>query len=310
MNAASLVRLVLLGMIWGSSFLFMRIAVPAVGAGATTAARLALAALALYATVRVLGIRLDGRRRWRDYVLVGALNSALPFFFFAYAASYIPAGHSAVMNSTVPLFTVLLTWASTRLTPSLSKLSGVALGVAGVALLVGGGSPVSGLGALSAYGAVGLAALCYAISAVQIRRRFAGTEPLAVATGSLIAATAMILPPTLPTLPTVMPATLPLIALVMLGLVCTGLAYALYFRLLRDVGSERGVTVTLLVPVFAQLWGLLFLGEPITLAAAAGCALVLFAVALVFEWVRFPGRAPDVPALVAAAVIDPAVKPR
>ena len=120
--------------------------------------------------------------------------------------------------------------------------------------------------------------------------RFKTADPLVVAAGSQLGAALALAPFGLYALPAQMPALGPLAALLALGVICTGLAYALFFRLIREAGSERAVTVTFMVPVFAQVWGALFIGEAITWASAIGCALVLFAVALIFE--RVPGLRP------------------
>jgi drug/metabolite transporter (DMT)-like permease len=283
MSAGILARLLLLGAIWGSSFLFMRITVPALGVGVTAAGRLALAALAVLLLLRALGRPLQWRARWRDYLVVGLLASGLPFLLYAFAARYLPAGYSAVLNSTVPLFAVLLTWAATRLPPSQSKLLGVALGVAGVAALARYGNLDFTPGTLAGFAACLSAALMYAVAAQEIRRRFAGADPLTVAGGSMLAAALVLSPAVAWDAPATLPDAGPLLALAALALLCTGVANVIYFGLVRDAGAERATTVTFLMPVFAQVWGAAFLDEPLTIAVAVGCALILIAVALVFE---------------------------
>jgi drug/metabolite transporter (DMT)-like permease len=292
-------RLLILGAIWGSSFLFQRVAVPELGTGVTAGGRIALAAIALWLMMAALRRPLDWRENWREYILCGALNSGLPFLCFAFAAKYLPAGYSAVLNAMVPMFTVLLAWATTSNRPSTSKLAGVILGLLGVIVLARFGTVLMSTATLAAFGAGMLAALCYAVAALRMRKKFANNDPLAVATGTQIGSTILLLPWMLLTLPAAMPSHAAIGALVMLGLVCTALAYALYFWLLRDAGSERAVTVTLLVPVFAQIWGLIFLHEAIGPATLVGLGLVLLAMALVFEKVRWP-RAKVVPAVLAS----------
>lgn len=283
-------RLLLLAMIWGSSFLFQRVAVPEVGTGVTAGGRIALAAVALWLLLAALRRPLEWRRHWREYVICGALNSALPFVCFAFAAKYLPAGYSAVLNAMVPMFTVLLAWATTKLRPSISKLAGVVLGLLGVGVLARFGAVAPSAATVAAFAAGLVAALCYALAALRMRAEFRDNDPLAVATGTQIGSTFLLLPWLVATFPTSLPSQAALGALLMLGLVCTALAYALYFWLLRDAGSERAVTVTLLVPVFAQLWGLVFLHEPIGTASLVGLGLVLLAMALVFERLRWPRR--------------------
>jgi drug/metabolite transporter (DMT)-like permease len=299
MNLKTVTYLILLGMIWGSSFLFQRITVPAMGAGITASGRVLLAALALLALLAATGRKTNFRERWRDYLLIGLGGAGLPFVAFAFAAYFLPAGYSAVLNATVPLFTVLLGWVGGP-RPSTSKLVGVVVGVLGVVTLARFGTVTLNWMTLLAFAGGLAAAVLYAFNARIVRERFADTDPLVVAAGGMIGATLPLLPWGVAVLPTVaLPSTGVLLALAALGVLCTGVAYAMYYRLIQDAGSERAVTVTFIVPLFAQAWGALFIGEAITWASAIGCALVLFAVALIFE--RVPGLKPKprvvVPAL-------------
>ena len=299
MNPRTISYLLLLGMIWGSSFLFQRITVPAVGAGVTAAGRIVLAAVVLVAILAATRRSLEWRSRWRDYFVVGLIGSGLPFICFAFAAHSLPAGYSAVLNATVPLFTVIIIWtAGTR--PSVSKLAGVFVGVLGVITLARFGTVE--LNWMTVGGFVGTlaASVLYAFNARMVKERFAGADPMVVAAGSMVGASIPLLPWGIYSIPAQWPSPGVLLALLALGVVCTGVAYALFYRLIQDAGSERAVTVTFLVPIFAQAWGTMFIGEPITWASALGCLLVLFAVALIFE--RVPGFArtvaiPPAPAL-------------
>ncbi|HEY8010849.1 MAG TPA: DMT family transporter [Rudaea sp.] len=288
MNSAVLVRLVLLGMIWGASFLFQRIAVPVVGAGMTAAARMIFAALTLSIVLALMRKSLQWRRRWKDYLLIGTTVAGVPFLCFAYGAYSLPAGYLAVLNATTPLFTVLLvSLAGTR--ASASKWVGVVVGIVGVFTLARFGTVGMNLQTALGFAAVLVASLLYAYSARAIQLRFADVDPLVVATGNMIGGTLPLLPVAIYTFPRQMPSLGVLGCLLALGVICTALAYALHFRNIREAGSERAVTVTFFVPLFAQLWGALFLGESVTWASATGCALVLLAVAFIFEQV--PGFA-------------------
>ncbi len=288
MNVRLLFQLVVLGMIWGSSFMFQRITVPALGAGVTAAGRVLLAAIALLTVLAFTGRKTNFRARWKDYLLVGLGGAGLPFIAFAYAAYSLPAGYSAVLNSTVPLFTVVIGWiAGTR--PSKSKIVGVVVGIFGVVTLARFGTVTLNGPTIAAFGGGLVAAILYAFNARAVRARFADTDPLVVATGSMIGAALPLFPWGAASLPAQWP-TGAVLALVAVGVLCTGVAYAMYYKLIKEAGSERAVTVTFLVPIFAEIWGALFLGEPITWASAAGCTLVLFAVALIFE--KVPGLKP------------------
>lgn len=289
MNFRILVQLLVLGMIWGSSFLFQRITVPALGVGTTASVRILLAALVLGVALALMRRPLHWRSRWRDYVVVGTLNSGIPFVLFAFAAYSLPAGYLAVLNATVPLFTVLIGWVGGP-RPSNSKLTGVFVGILGVAALARFGTVTPSWTTAAAFAAVLLASVLYAVGARAVRARFADADPLTVACGTMTGALLPLLPVALYTMPAQVPTVSVSIALLALGVICTGVAYAVFYQLIREAGSERAVTVTFLVPLFALLWGALFLGEAITWASAAGCALVLFAVALIFE--RVPGLRP------------------
>ena len=283
MSLPSLIRLLLLGMIWGASFLFQRITVPVVGAPFTAAIRIVLSALMLVVILRLLGRSLDLRRQWRAWLWLGTISAALPFLCFAYAARSLPAGHMAVINATVPLLTVIMAALMLRMRPSWSKRIGVVVGLLGVGVLARYGSLDMNPQTLIAIGLCFAASALYAYSSLFIRQRHATVNPPVLAGASQLGAAVAILPIGIWSLPATLPPVGVTASLLALGLLCTGLAYMLYFRLISDVGSEKAVTNTFLVPVFAQIWGAMFLSEHLTLAGALGFALVLLAVALVLE---------------------------
>ena len=288
MSFSSYIRLILLGMIWGSSFMFQRIAVPELGPNWVAAGRLILGALVLLLVMLAMRKPLHLRQNAGAYIWIGLINSALPFWLFAYASITLPAGVTAVLNSMVPLFSVLLLWTYGE-RPSLGKFSGVSLGVIGVAMIVGfGGLPMNLATALGVLAGMAAAAL-YALSAREIRKRFSAVDPLAVATGSLLGASLALLPVLFIGGPIPSTAELtPWLMLLPLGVLCTGAAYFLYFKLLHDVGSTRAVTVTLLVPVFALIWGVMFLHEHPTLLSLIGMGLVIVSMMLILEKIKLP----------------------
>lgn len=289
MAASSLLRLCLLGGIWGMSFIFLRIAAPVFGPLLTTSARVAFGALLLLLLVRLAGVPMQWRKRIRFHFVVGLSNTALPFFLFSWAAVRTPSAYLATINAMAPLFAAVFARVLTGERLSVQRLAGFAAGMAGVAVLVGLG-PARPDPELLAGVAAGLgAAACYGYAAVHVRR-FGGSLPaLAIASGSLLAATLLLLPIALVVLvttplpaATLTPAALwqPGLAVLLLGLVCTGLAYAVYFRLVADEGVTRAVTVTFLVPLAATLWGILLLHEHVTAATLGGIVLVLSGTAL------------------------------
>lgn len=304
MRRASLIRLLLLGAIWGMSFIFLRMAAPFFAPVLTTGARIGSGAALLYVLLRLAGGELQWRRQWRFHLVVGVFNTALPFFLFAWAAVRTPSAYLATLNALAPLFAAAFSRLLTGERLSAQRLLGMATGLAGVAVLVGLG-PVRPDPELLSGVAAGLgAATCYGFAAVHVRRYGGGIAPLAVASGSLIVATLALLPfvvwqllsAPLPAL--ARPAAelwQPALAVLLLGLVCTGLAYAIYFRLVSDEGAPRAVTVTFLVPLAATLWGVVLLHEHVTAATLFGIVLVLAGTALslgllTLPWAAAPGR--------------------
>ena len=281
MRPADVLRLATLAALWGASFLFLRITAPVLGPLFLAELRLAIAAATLLAWAWMTGGQVRFAGRWRFYLVIGAINSAAPFALFAYAAVYLPASYSAVLNATSPLFGAVFAalWLNERLT--LRRVSGALTGVAGVALLVGFGPVVSDANVvLAALAAIG-GACCYALAVVYTRRRATGIEPFALAAGSQVGA-ALVLSPGLAAWPGAESFSLGIMASVLaLAVACTALAYLIYFRLIANVGPARALTVTLLIPVFGVLWGVAFLGEILTPSMLAGGALVIGATWLV-----------------------------
>lgn len=281
MRAADLARLVALAAIWGASFLFTRIAAGPLGAIATAETRLVLAGATIALYLAITGKRLDLGRHLRHYAIVGVLNSAAPFVLYAWSAQHLPASYLAVINATAPLFGALVAalWLGDRITPRAAL--GLAAGVAGVATLVGLG-PIAATPTTVAAALAGLvASLCYAIASGYVKRRSYAVDSSALAGGSNVAAAAVLLPFVIAAPPPAVPPSDAVWAAVALGVVCTGLAYLLYFRLITDVGPARALTVTFLIPVFGMLWGALFLDEAITVTMLAGAALVLVGTGLI-----------------------------
>lgn len=289
MRQASLIRLLVLGAIWGMSFIFLRMAASAFAPVITTGARIGSGALLLTVLLRLARVDVQWRRDWRFHLTVGVFNTALPFFLFAWAAVRTPSAYLATLNALAPLFAAAFSRLLTGERLTVQRLIGMGTGLAGVAVLVGLGPVRPDPELLSGVAAGLAAATCYGFAAVHVRRFGGGIPPLAVATGSLIVATLVLLPFVGWQLATVrMPALArpaadllqPALAVLLLGLVCTGLAYAIYFRLVSDEGAPRAVTVTFLVPLAATLWGVVLLHEHVTAATVAGILLVLSGTAL------------------------------
>lgn len=297
MRRSDVARLVALAAIWGASFIFIRVLAPALGPILTAATRVLLGGAVLVAYCRVIGFDAELRRYWRQYLVIGFFNSTIPFVLYAVAALHIPASYSVILNSTTPLFTAMLAvpFLSERLT--WGKIAGLVGGAAGVALVSKAG-PVNA----DAWFAVSVAAclgatLCYAGSSIYMKKHAAGAKPLAIAGWSQVFA-GLVLVPVLPFAPPPGPLT-PLVAANVAGLaiLCSSIAYVLYYRLIADVGPTRALTVAFLMPVFGMLWGALILGETITLPMIAGCALIVGGTAAVLRPAAPKERAPQGPFL-------------
>ena len=279
MKPRDVIELLALAAIWGASFLFMRIAVPELGPTMLIEIRVAIAAVFLTSWLALRGELSALKGRMRDLTVLGGINSALPFSLFAFATLSLSAGLSSVLNATVPLFVVVFgfLWLRERIAPV--KLLGLALGFAGVLVLVG--HKLSLAADRTAVLAGLTAAACYGFAAHFTKRRLGGLSPLAIAAGSQIAASVLLLPVAVVQRPEAAPSAKALACAVVLGVVCTGVAYILFFRLLRHVGAARASTVTFLIPVFGMTWGFLFLDERLPLQALFGAAIVLSGTLLV-----------------------------
>ena len=283
MRSADLARLVGLACIWSLSFVFMRIVAPALGPAWTAALRVLIGGTML--VVWLVYTRQDAnvRGNWRAYLLIGAVNSALPFALFAYAALSLPAAYLAILNATVPLYAVVLAavWLDEPLT--VAKIAGIVSGIVGVGVVTGVGGIEMTTATWLATAAILLATLCYAVSAIGIKLRGQALPPYGIAAWSQIFAAVVLIPPGV-AMPPSGPFTLVVAAnLAGLGLLCSGVAYLLYYRLIRDIGPTRTATLTFLLPVFGMVWGWLLLGESITLTMLAGTALIVGGTAAVLR---------------------------
>jgi drug/metabolite transporter (DMT)-like permease len=284
MNTANLLRLILLAAIWGGSFLFMRIAAPVLGPAVLIEYRVGFAALFLLLVGLFLKKRLDARANWKHYLMLGFFNSALPFLLFAYAASTLSASVMAVVNATAPMWGALLGAAWTRQPVSMRVALGLVLGTGGVALLVGFDPVATRPGAAIAIVAVLVAAMSYSVAS-QYAKTAKSVEPFANAHGSMWAAALLVLP-LVPFFPAPAQPTVGIMgAALALGILCSGIAYILYFKLIDEIGTTSALTVTFLSPVFGILWGALFLGESIGWYTIAGSTIVLTGTALVTGFV-------------------------
>lgn len=286
MRLADLGILVLLGAIWGASYLFIRVAVPPLGPFALVEVRVLVAGLSLLLYAAAIRQLPDFRQRWRQFLLLGAINSAAPFTLISAAELHVTAALAAIINATTPLFAALVAaaWMNERLTPR--KAAGLVIGLVGVIAVVGWSPLVLDAPVLWSIAAMLAASLSYAVGGVYAARGFAGIPSLTMSIGQQLGAAAVLLVPAATRWPARWPGTGVTVAVAVLALVCTAFAYLLYFRLIRSVGPTRTMSVTFLVPVFGVFWGALFLGEAISAGTLAGLAIILAGIVLVsgIQW--------------------------
>lgn len=284
MRQRDLIELVLLAALWGASFLFMRWGASDFGPAALVFLRVAGASLLLLPLLAWQGQLRALRQHWPGIVVLGLLNTALPFALYMVAAMVLNAGLSAIFNATTPLWAALIAWLWLGDAQGRWRTLGLAIGFAGVVGLglhnasfkagAQGVSPALGIAACL------LATLCYGISANFTKKHLAGAPPLALAAGSQGVAAAAAAVPAWWWWPTHNPTAAAWAGATVLAVACTGLAYLLYFRLITHVGPAKAVAVTFLIPAFAMLWGALFLGEALSTPMALGCAVILLGTAL------------------------------
>ena len=274
----------LLGAIWGASFLFTRLGAAEFGALPTAGLRVGIAALFLLPLMLLRGQRQTLSKHWKKIFLLGMLNSGIPFALYAYALLSISTGLSSLLNATVPLFGALVAWLWLKDRPHGMKILGLLIGFVGVAMLAWGKASfkpnaaglTTGWAVLACLGAC----LCYGISASFTKRYLGGVPSLVIASGSQLGATIGLALPTLWLWPSQTPSTTAWLALLAVGVLCTGVAYVLFFRLIDKVGAAGSLTVTFLIPVFAVFYGVVFLGESVTAWMLICGAVILLGTAL------------------------------
>jgi drug/metabolite transporter (DMT)-like permease len=220
------------------------------------------------------------RRHWRPIAIVGFVNSALPFLCFAYAALSINAGLSAIFNSATPLFAAVVAWLwlGDRMTPL--RVLGLAVGFTGVLWIGWDKADFRPGGSAWAIAACLLATMSYGIGPSLTKRHLGSVAPLAVAAGSQVAAAIFLAVPAVLAWPALAPPAHAWLMMALLAFLGTGFAYVLYFRLIANAGPANAVAVTYLIPIFAVVWGGVFLGEQLSLPLVAGCLVIFVGTAL------------------------------
>lgn len=281
---------VLLAALWGASFLFMRLGAADFGPWATAGLRVTLASLVLLPLLVFSGQLPALRERAGAILFVGLLNSGIPFALFAYAVLHITTGLTSILNATVPLFGAVVAWLWLGEKPGRSRALGLVIGFVGVALLSWGKASFKPGGTGWAVVACLVATLCYGLAASYTKRHLMGVHPLATATGSQIGAALGLAVPTVWFWPDHTPGASAWLGVLALAVLCTAVAYILYFRLIEKAGPSKALTVTFMIPLFALFYGAVFLGEAIT-GWMVGCGLVILCgIALATGLVKLPTR--------------------
>lgn len=280
MNPFQAAEFLVLGIVWGASFLLMRIGSPEFGPFALIELRVLLAAIALLPLMWRAKYRELMIEHWKPIAIVGLTNAALPFCLLSYGTLYLSSGFSAILNATVPFFAAIFGYLVWQEKISSVRTLGLVVGFCGVAVLIFGRGHFSFEGEGLAIIACLLGGASYGWSAHYSRRRIGHLPPIVVAVGCLWAASAMLAPLAWFYWPHTMPSIQAWTAVTLLALACTAVAFVLYYRLIATVGSAKTVLVTFLIPVFACLWGIAILDEKISSVMLIGAAIVLLGVSL------------------------------
>ena len=287
MSARAWALFAAVSVIWGMPYLFIKIAVDEISPSLLAWSRLALAAVVLLPLAWKLGALRGLRERWRILTLFAAVEMAVPWPLLGFGEVHISSSLAAILVATVPLFVALL---ATRFDhserPTVKRLVGMLIGLAGVVALVGidlGGQGDELLGAL----AVLAVAFLYAIGPMIVKRRLSDVDPLGPVAASLGIAALLVTPFALADLPTSMPSADTFASIAVLGLLCSALAFLLFFRLIAEVGPGRATVITYINPVVALALGVIVLNESVTTGVIAGLLLILAG-----SWLSTDGRLP------------------
>jgi len=298
MGTVDVLLLLVLSGIWGSSFIFIRYLAPIIGPVATADARMLLAGVALVLFFLLTRFKPEWKKNAKHFLVIGLLNSAIPFVLYSVAALVLPAAMEAIFNSMSPMFGAIFAalWMNEKLTPR--KIAGLLLGVGGVVTMSSlGGLRFDTMTVLAVVACI-LAPLCYGLAGVYIRTRASGARPMAIAGGSQLFGGLALLPFAFvfPPAASAIDARVALIV-VAFALACSAVAYLIYYKLIADIGPTKALTVTFLIPVFAMAWGLIFLHETVSGSMILGAAIILVGTFLVAARRATPKQKPaDVPA--------------
>jgi len=281
MRSRDLTDLLLLAAVWGGSFLFMRMAAPEFGTMALAELRVGIAAACLLPFALWQGRLGPLLRNALPLFGVGAFNAALPFALYAYAAGSLGAGFLSIANAVAPMWGGVIGWLWLKDRLPWTSALGLAVGFLGIVALVWDKLDFTSGGSGPAVLAAIVAPLCYGIGANFTKRYLTGVDALTSATGTMTMAAIMLMPLAIMHWPEQPVSIRAWTAIILLAVLCTTIAYIIFFRLIANIGPTRAVTVTFLVPVFGMFWGAFLLGEVITRPIIVGACVILVGTALV-----------------------------
>lgn len=286
MTFKNIVLLFLLSAIWGSSFIFMRILAPVFGAFGTAGLRLFIAGSVLLITFKFTNYQLKWKTDWKFLAMIGLLNSAIPFSLFSFAALHIPASISVVINTMTPMFGAIFAALILKEALTFQKCMGLIIGALGVFVVSGSKSVPDSTHALLAIIGCIFATACYGFSGALIKKYAQTIESKALAGGSQFFAGLMLLPFVFfQSNPMEITANIALLMLVF-AVVCSSLAYLIYYYLIKALGPTSALSVTFLMPLFGMLWGYLILNEQISRRMFLGASIIILGTFLVVKPIK------------------------
>ena len=283
MSTKNSLLLILLSAIWGGSFIFMRVLAPVFGAVGTANIRLLIGAIFLLTIYRLIRYQIHWKRDWKLFLVIGIINSALPFTFFSFAALHIPASISVVINSMTPMFGALFEKIILKGNLTINKLMGLVIGTIGVIIISGSktlsGTPESYVAIFACLAAT----FCYGLSGALVKKYGKQVEAKAMAGGSQLFA-GFVLLPFLATSGFSTPVTYDIIlTVIVFGVLCSAIAYLIYYHLINTAGPTIALSVTFLMPVFGILWSKIILNEVITGQMILGAFIILIGIYLIIK---------------------------
>ncbi|CAA9548259.1 MAG: Permease of the drug/metabolite transporter (DMT) superfamily [uncultured Thermomicrobiales bacterium] len=307
MRPVDIAGLFALGALWGASFLFMRVAAPEFNPVPVADIRVVIGGLLLLLVAVPQRVRFEVRAMWRPYLVLGLMNTAVPFALISAAATQLPASISSILIATTPIFAALVGWVWLRDPLTGRQIVGVLLGLVGVVLLVGWTPLGFSVPVVLSIVAVIGAALCYGVGTHYSARMLRRKAGLAIPVIQQFAAAALLLPLALASVPATRPSDEATLSVLALGLFSTGLAYLLFFRLMRRIGPFRANIATYFTPAFGVLWGALLLDERLSAGTFVGLAIILVSAVMMGNLRLSPSRGRRASRAGLVPVVDPVV---